>query len=238
MPLSITVVPEFPDVPYALGVPAVLRSGTFLVPDIAVSVTVPLLDALLPRAQQQWGIYTQDGNPAFDYDSILTLGVVGSSKVPTYPIENGAFGNYNKVQMPYTARVLYAIGGSIQRKNAFISSIIAAKRSLTLYSVVMPEFFFLNANITDYDIPRRLDTVELLRVELHLTEIRPTATSVTMDAPQDNNNQNVSGPTNGGAITDPKEPSGASPQSNGTVQGVPAAVVPGLQGMSFPDSPT
>lgn len=234
MPFDPVPVPTYPDVPYAPGVPAVLRAGTFLNPALAVSIAVADITGLGGYApQQQWGIFTASGQPLFDFDNVAGVEIKHEMAVPTYPIEGGGFSSYNKVQLPYDARMTFTVGGDIERRGAFLSALETALFSLSLYTVVMPEFFYSSGNIVHYDLARHDGKgVGMLIVNVYVQEIRNTATS-QFAAPDDNSNQ-AAGTTSQPvpAITAPKEPSGASPTHDGTVQPVSPAALP-----SFPDSP-
>lgn len=234
MPYDPVPVPTYPDVPYAPGVPAVLRAGTFLNPALAVTLAVADIAGLGGYAPaQQWGIFTGAGAPLFDVDNVVGLELKQEQSVPNYPIEKGSFGSYNKVQIPYDARITFSVGGSIERRGAFMSSLIKALFSLTLYTVVMPEFSYNLANVVHYDFARRDGKgVGMLVVNVYVTEIRNTATSQFASSGDSGSASND--PTSAAAnpITAPKEPSGASPTHDGTVQ----TIAPGTQG-DFPNSP-
>ncbi|MFP3548821.1 hypothetical protein SB748_36135, partial [Rhizobium sp. SIMBA_035] len=80
----------------------------------------------------------------------------------------GGFADYNKVQMPYNARVQLACGGSDTRRSAFLSSIEAAKQSTALYTVITPDATYENANVVSYDLRRTSKNgVTLIVAELY-----------------------------------------------------------------------
>ena len=65
-----------------------------------------------------WGLYYASGSASgtagslvFDVDSVLDLKQTGKSKVSTFPVEEGAFASYNKVQEPDATKVRLAVGG-------------------------------------------------------------------------------------------------------------------------------
>ena len=118
--------------------------------------------------------------------------------MPTYPMEAGSFQTYNKVTMPYDARVVMTKGGSTLERQQFLTAALAAADSTNLYSLLTPEIMFISANIGHVDFRRTaVNGVSLLTVELWLQEIRNTATA---------------------QFSQTKEPSGASQANTGTVQ--------------------
>ena len=74
------------------------------------TVDVPILllaDALgLPPSPlaPQWGIYL-DGEPVVDADSVVTFDYRQEWTVSDYPLEQGAFQSYDKVQTPFDVAV-------------------------------------------------------------------------------------------------------------------------------------
>src|SRR6185503_11295777 len=112
-----------------------------------------------------WGLFTEDGSPLFPGFSAVPFvnslaagtGIANTSvgdvgyrreyRISTAPQEQGAFLSYNKVQMPFDARVTYLVSGLSAIRTAFLQQLEAAAASLDLYSVVMPEFIYPSANI-------------------------------------------------------------------------------------------
>jgi hypothetical protein len=118
--------------------------------------------------------------------------------VSDYPLEQGAFQSYDKVQTPFDVRVRYAAGGSQQNRQALLDSIAAIAGDLNLYDVVTPEAVYQSVNVTHYDYRRTATNgVGLLQVDVWCIEVRVTAQAQF---------QNVQNPTS------------ASPQSQGNVQ--------------------
>lgn len=179
MPMPIISVPQYPDVPLLPGVPPVLRNpldnaGRLVSQLLNGDVLGVLNDALRPV----WGIFDQSGVPVAVADTVTTLEFRGDSRVSDYPQEEGAFESYNKVQIPYEARVQLVCGRSLAARTAFLAGIEAAKQSTMLYNVVTPEGVYANANIVAYDTRREVrNGVTLLKVNVHLEEIRVTATA-------------------------------------------------------------
>lgn len=175
MALAPLALPLYPDVPDAQGVPPVLRAIQSTINDVVLLATdIARLGALAAP----WGIYDQDGAPVALADSVVSLGYRREYRVPDYPIEQGAFANYNKVQRPFDSRVALAKGGTEAERTAFLTAIGGACASLDLFAIVTPSFVYPSANVVAYDYQREArNGATLLIVEVTLVEIRVTGTT-------------------------------------------------------------
>lgn len=161
---------------------------------------------------QQWGIYTQGGAPAVIFDNVIGVEYKKEWSVADYPLERGAFESYNKVEVPWDARVRFSSGGSLANRQALLASIQAIEGDLNLYAVVTPEKTFPKGNITRVDWQRRDGRAGLLVVEVALVEIRNTVQAALGSSNAGGTNPNAP------PITNPADPSSASGQSGGQVQ--------------------
>jgi hypothetical protein len=127
-------------------------------------------------------------------------------RIPNYPVEQGAFQSYDKVQLPFDVRVRIAAGGDPSDRQAFLNTVLAMSGSLALFDVVTPELTYTSCNIHHVDWRRTArNGVELISVELWFQQIS-VSSSATF--------QNVLSPVN------------ASPQGNGSVlPQTPSAIV-------------
>lgn len=201
-------IPPYPDVPTAAGVPPVLRdssnsggdSGSVLTGDgDAVSDT-----SIAP----QWGLFDSSGNAVITADSVFGFETKKSWNIPTYTQEQGAFQSYNKVQLPGEPRIVFAQGGSVAQRTAFLDQVVAVCASLTLYSAYTPEFVWPSINAIDYNILQRTSEqgATLLKVEIILREVNVSATQ------QFTSSATPASPTNTAT------PSGQAQQNTGAVQ--------------------
>jgi hypothetical protein len=159
--------------------------------------------SLFGALQAPWGIYLNN-EPIALADSVVSLRYRQDWRIADYPLEQGAFESYNKVEMPFDVMVKLSKGGSQADRYAFLAAIDAAAQSLALYDVLTPERIFSSVNIAHVEYERTADHGKtLITVEIGLIEIRSTATQ---------------------AFADTKAPSGADPQTVGLVQ--PGASVP------------
>jgi hypothetical protein len=168
-------------------------SGLVNTTALLVADAVSLFGAL----QAPWGIYF-NSKPIALADSVISLRYRQDWRISDYPLEQGAFQSYNKVEMPYDVLIKLAKGGSQADRYAFLSAIDAAAQSLNLYDVLTPERIFSSVNIAHVEYERTADHGKtLITVEIGLIEIRSTATL---------------------AFTDTLQSSGADPQNVGLVQ--------------------
>lgn len=184
MPMPNIVVPQFPNVPALPGVPTLLRAATgAALPAVNGLLINAGLGALaLGLAPPAWGVFDDSGAPVAIADTVLAFEYHGGSRISDYQQEEGAFESYNKVQLPYAARVVLKCGRSEQDRAIFLSSLEDAKRSTDFYSIVTPEIVYNNANITDLSYRRETrNGATAITVELNIEEVRVTATAAFAD---------------------------------------------------------
>lgn len=146
----------------------------------------------------EWGIFNSSGNAVVKATNVVGFDYKTEWTVSDYPLERGSFESYNKVKLPYDARVRFSAGGSFANRSAFIASVDAIAGDLKLYDVVTPEKTWLSANIIHYDLARSATSgAGLVVIDVWLQQIRVTAQAT---------------PTNTAA------PSGATATDGGQVQ--------------------
>jgi hypothetical protein len=185
-------------------------------------------------AQQAWGIYNQDGSLAIEADSTVSFDYSNDDTVAVYPIENGDFRAYNKVQGPFTVKLTLALNGAFNLRNlevsnlrssiqsgnvagayssltglaarsAFINALDTLEHSLTLVNVVTPEKTYMNANVVHHAISRTSERgVTLLQADVWLNEIRVTASNAYSNTAAPNGAERV----NNGAVQPGQVPQG------------------------------
>jgi len=199
MALPVITKPRYPDVPKDPGVPPVQRA--LQVAESAIILAANAVSLLSLFQGPKWGIFDKDGNPVIVGDSVKSVAVKKGYRISDYPVEDGAFASYNKVEQPFEAQCIFTKAGGDSERADFMATIQDAVASLELFSVVMPEFTFASANLTSYDFEREArNGVSLLTVAIGVEEVRVTATS---------------------AFTSTQTPSGATPASGATVQAAP-----------------
>lgn len=186
-----------PNVPFVPGVPALTSYATgqllsILVRDIALLVTGGFF--------QEWGIFL-DGNSAVPADSVISFDFRREWTVSNYPLEKGTFESYDKVQLPFEAKMRFSVGGTVNDRQQFLDTIDSIAGGLNLYDVVTPEETYRSVSITHYDYRRTAtDGVGLLLVDLWCSQVRVTATT---------------------KFSSTKTPSGADSSSGGAVTALP-----------------
>lgn len=208
----------FPDVPIAPGVPTLLR---------AASVNTDILNFLTSDFTQsyasdsnstQWGIF-QNGVPVIVADSVVSLGYKQEWTISDYPLENGAFQSYDKVQTPFRIRVGYTTGGSTADRAAFLNSIAAIAGNTQLYDVYTPEGIHSSVNVTKYEYNRTsVDGVGLLMVIIECEEIRVAGNSAITQSGSVSNPTNSFAFKNAQPLAFAQQPSAVDPVTTGQVQ--------------------
>src|SRR5258708_5580656 len=139
-----------PFIPFAPGVPPLTSYAPL------TSVTLLVADALSFLASlfgPPWGIFL-NGFPIISADSVVTLDYKQEWTVSDYPVEQGAFETYDKVEMPFETRIRFSAGGSEFNRFNLLQSIAAIADSVTLLDVVTPEQVYNSVTISHYDYRR------------------------------------------------------------------------------------
>lgn len=161
------------------------------------------------RGQPQWGIFLS-GQSQVEADNVVGFEFRKDWVISDYPVEDGAFQSYDKVETPFDARVQFSCGGSLDTRTGFLQSIETIAGDLNLYDVVTPTKTYQSCNITHYDYRQTArNGVGLMVVDVYLEQVRNTATAAFSQAASNSNT--APAPTKTPA---PKAPS-AQPQKNG-----------------------
>lgn len=176
--------PQFPNVPFATGVPLVQRAPAFTQALQAVSLGVSLLTSdRYSNASMfdgpQWGIFDRDGNPVVQPDTILGMEYREEYQVADYPLERGGFSSYNKVAVPFDVRIRMAVSGSQGERADLLTTMQQIAGSLDLFTVATPDISYQSATVNHYDYRRetRNGGVSMVVVDVWLQEIRETGTT-------------------------------------------------------------
>jgi hypothetical protein len=181
----------------APGVPPVLFAPGFQGPAGTLSSDSPGLfqGIMVP----QWGLYS-GGSPIISADTIVSFEYKKDYIMSDYPVEEGGFDSFDKVEIPYDVRVKYTSGGSESNRAALLASIAAIVGDLNFYQVVTPEAVYVNANVKHYDYTRTaINGLGLLTVEVWCEEVRVASGAGT-------------------GLTNTVSPTAASQTNGGTVQ--------------------
>lgn len=170
--------PLYPLVPKLAGVPPLLRAGAQLFDTITLGFlgAGDALSSIIGTGQQSWGIFDEAGNPAADWDSFTAMRFRNAASISTYPVEEGGFVTYNKVASPFDIQVVLTCAGSDARISQFLVDLEAIQKTISLYTVVMPEFTFPSVNVVEYDFQRTKENgSHMIVATLNCQEVRQTA---------------------------------------------------------------
>jgi hypothetical protein len=188
------------------GLPA-LPSSVSLLSDI-VLLTSDALGLLTGFAASPWGIFL-DGQSVVQADNVVSVTYNQDWTIADFPIEDGGFESYDKVDTPFSARVRFSSGGSQSNRQALFDSIAAIAGDLNLYDVVTPEVTYSSCNIQGYSVSRTATNgVGLIIIEVKLLEVRVDATTT---------------------FTNTKSPTSQAQTNDGTVQSSDSGLTSGQQ---------
>lgn len=181
-------------VPNLPGVPLLASFASSVIGDLLTSDGVGIYNDVSPA---QWGIFL-DGSPVVVADTVATFDYKREFAIADYPIEQGAFATYDKVQIPFDVRFRFTSGGSEANRAALINSAEAvAEDNTNLYTAVTPEQTYPSVTVSHISYNRN-HVVGLVSVDLWCLNI------------------NVSSPS--AMFQNTQSPSGASQVPDGTVQ--------------------
>ncbi|MFA6213446.1 MAG: phage baseplate protein [Candidatus Obscuribacterales bacterium] len=169
-----------PAVSQLAGVPSLPRNGIPLPAPGRILTTI--LNFILSTEPEVWGIFDEGGNKALEPDTFLEFGFNGAATVSKFPVQDGAFADYNKVQHPNDIVVYLAKGGvDFEGRKTFLDAIEAMKRSLTLYTVVTPYATNKQMNLYDYNYRHTSeDGSHIVIAELRFEEIRQVSAAYSL----------------------------------------------------------
>lgn len=208
----------FPNVPNVPGVPSIARNPDFSADfgDLVSAVTSGNpLSIIESVTSPRWGIYMPDTlEKMIEPDSVLSFEYKGDARISDYPVEEGGFRSYNKVQQPFDIRMKITCSGAGtltagtiglsgasagMTRETFLVTLDAMKASLLPVNVVTPDYVYKSVNLVHFNYKRtNTDGVTLLTAELYLREIQQSATAgyttVASDSASDSKNQGTVNP--------------------------------------------
>lgn len=225
MPMPIISVPQFPDVPNLPGVPNITRNPLAAI----TTLTAPLISGFLGSFASVWGVFDDSGNQVLTPDTFLGIDYENSRRISNFPIEQGSFASYNKVNDPFVGTVRMAVGGTLAAREQFLQALQALADSIDLYTLVTPEASYANVNLERYDYRRDArNGAGVIVASCRFVEIRQaqTAYSGQTSVPS---NYLTSAKTSTGLInpTAVTNPAAAAMQNDGMVTATPVAASAG-----------
>lgn len=115
----------------------------------------------------QWGIFL-GGAPVITADTVATFNYKQEWSIADYPVEEGAFATYDKVQIPFDVRFRFVAGGSEANRANLLNSVdAAASDKTTLFDAVTPEKVYPSITISHYDYSRTsVNGVGMIQVDV------------------------------------------------------------------------
>lgn len=169
----------YPDIPSVPGVPPLpqLPPGITSIPTIstlAAGLVLEAADSVALDVTPTWAITDTSGNTLLSPDSVIEFEYRAEMKIPTYPVEGGSFASYNKVPMPYDARMTVACNGNGEMtRETFLLAVEDLRESLETIVIVTPDAIYDSVNLVHFDYRRESrQGVTLLLVQLWFQEIR------------------------------------------------------------------
>jgi hypothetical protein len=181
MPLLVIPKPPFPNVPALPGVPNLARyqQQTAKVTGITANISSSL--AIVSSLNKPvWGVFDSSHAQILNPDSVVEISYIADTKVMAFPVQEGTFANYNKVNLPNEVSVRMTVAGSVAIRTAFTNQVESIMRSLNLYSVITPERTYLNMNAYSYTWDRKTaKDSRFLDITIKFIEVRKVKANVT-----------------------------------------------------------
>jgi len=129
--------------------------------------------ATVDVSELTWGVYDDQGQPIANYDTFYSVKVDDNSKVSDFPVEDGAFVDYNKVNLPNKVMVTLVAGGSRTKTSAFLDALKEARRSTALFAIVTPEDTFSSMTLEKFDYKREaVGGQSMIKAQCAFLEVR------------------------------------------------------------------
>ena len=151
---------------------------------------------------EQWTIVDEEGTTAVTFTSFIDIDVRNEGQVLSYPIEEGGFANYNKVQSPLDIHVTLATQGTDVEFEHILNKLNEYQAEAVKLFVSTPSAYYGPVTLESYSNKRTRESgAGQLTVELVFVEIREVQTQVTTRV-----------------ITKPKNPTSSSKTNTGKTQ--------------------
>ena len=166
--------------------------------------------------RDQWTLLDASGESAVTFTSFLDIDLKNTGIALSYPVEEGGFASYNKVENPLGITVTLGIQGADSDFEAVLAKLNEYKTGAVTLAVATPAALYEKMTLETYSYKRARDAgAGMLVVVLTLKEVREVVTQTT---------------TTGSAITKPKNPTSAGKRNTGKTQAGPK---PGLRGKAM-----
>ena len=148
---------------------------------------------------EQWTITDEGGATAVQFTSFIDIDVRNEGQALSYPVEEGGFMNYNKVQTPLDIWVTLATQGTEADFEAILDKLDEFQRDPIKLFVVTPSAMYGPVTLEAYSNKRTRESgAGQLTVELNFVEVREVQTQVTTTVISKPKNPTSSSKTNTG----------------------------------------
>ena len=148
-----------------------------------------------------WSVFEKNTKGKYikiaDFDTFISMNGKHESQIVQNAVEQGQFRSVNKIRKPNTCTIELAKGGDSQDIQLVLDSLKKYKESTALLVVYTPFGNLENMNLINLDYSfRKGDNASMLVAKLTLQEVQSVGqvlqyTSVTVQAPENENTQNV-----------------------------------------------
>lgn len=147
----------------------------FIAPEVLTNVGLSLGGAALINGVfgKVWGIVNEFGIPIVLADTVLGMNYDAGSSISKYPVEQGSFASFNKVNNPSMATVQMAKGsGGVLERGLFLAQLEGLLKSTLSFHIITPEYVYLNYQIVGINHARTAqDGATMITVNLDLEEV-------------------------------------------------------------------
>lgn len=173
------------NVPQVPGVPSVNFAPGFVQPTLLIQDLASQFSGVFGP---QWGIF-QNGQLIITSESVVGFEFRADWTISDYPLEGGIFESYDKVTIPFLAKVRFASGSSAQARSQLLANVdavaglsgVPAGGQLPVYDVATPEFIYKGCSISHYDYRRVSNQgVGLIVIDVWVSQILQQTTGGLM----------------------------------------------------------
>lgn len=129
---------------------------------------------------EQWTIVNEGGGTAVSFTSFIDIDVRNEGVALSYPVEEGGFMNYNKVQSPLDIRVVLSKQGTDADFEAMLDKLDEYQKGAIKLFVSTPSAYYGPVTLEAYSNKRTRESgAGQLTVELNFVEVREVQTRVS-----------------------------------------------------------
>lgn len=129
---------------------------------------------------EQWTIIDEEGGTAIQFTSFIDIDVRNEGTALSYPVEEGGFANYNKVQSPLDIRVTLSTQGTDSDFEYILDKLDEYQNDPVKLFISTPSAYYGPMTLEAYSNKRTRESgAGQLTVELNFIEVREVQTQVS-----------------------------------------------------------